>query len=406
MQHKILIADDDLTSRELVRSICSDWGYKVLSAKNGHEAIHLLEVQPDIEVAILDWIMPDYTGLEICNNYSKRKDHLTHLILLSGKADIQDVINGLDSGADDYMTKPFEPLELLARIRSGIRSFQMKSLIYRYANNMEKLAEEKAEQLVHADRLSTLGVLSSGMAHEVNNPLGFIRTNLQFLQDCQPMIIQALDCAQNTSSVEQEQLEYCKQELEPTLKGIQTGIERISTIISGLKQYARRDTSEKTPFDLRDAIENSLQLTNSRLKNQVEVVFDKTENPAVILGNKQRIEQVFINLLINAADAMKNTQEPKISIQLLNSPKTAASPFFEILFSNNGPCISSQAISKIFTPFFTTKATGEGTGLGLAISQGIISEHKGTIQVRNIQNRQKGTGVTFTIRLPQGQDTI
>lgn len=400
MQHKILIADDDLTSRELVRSICSDWGYHVFSAKNGHEAIHLLEEQSDIEVAILDWIMPDYTGLEICNNYSKRKDHLTHLILLSGKTDIRDVINGLDSGADDYMTKPFEPLELLARIRSGIRSYVMKSLIYRYANNMEKLAEEKAEQLVHADRLSTLGVLSSGMAHEVNNPLGFIRSNLQFLQDCQPLILNALDHAQNAADIDQEQLEYCKQEFEPTLSGIQTGIERISTIISGLKQYARRDTSEKTPFDLRDAVENALQLTGSRLKNQVEVVFAKSEKPAVILGNKQRIEQVFINLLINAADAMKNTQKPTIRIQLLSPPKATNFSFFEILFSNNGPYISSQAINKIFTPFFTTKATGEGTGLGLAISQGIISEHKGTIQVRNDQSKQDGTGVTFTIRLP------
>jgi two-component system, NtrC family, sensor kinase len=391
--HTVLIADDDITSREIVKSILQEWGYTVLAACDGNQALQVLQTHNDIAVAILDWIMPGLNGLDICARFTDQNDFHTHLMLLSSKGDLQDVITGLDSGAHDYLIKPFKPLELRARINAGIRSYEMKKIIFQYAHSMEQLAAEKAAQLIHADRLSTLGILSAGITHEINNPLGFIQGNIQFLLDCWPTIQPALQQVSNNPEFNETAVAMCLQEFEPSLRGMQNGIARISKIISGLKQYARKDSGEKKETSLKTLLDNAILLTDNKLKNRVTINTPTFNKDYRVYADSQKIEQVFINLLLNAADALESSTNPTITISY-----TLENQFITIHFTDNGPGIPSNVLGKIFMPFFTTKQPGKGTGLGLAICQSIIEEHNGTITAHN--NNAHACGAIFSVSLP------
>lgn len=393
---KILVADDDSISLNVLKSSLLKWGYDVEAVKDGKSALDVLTGKQGPKIAILDWMMPEMDGIEVCKRI--KKDNPTIFIILLTSAENPDILpTALMAGADDFIAKPFKGPELQARIEVGKRIVQLyetlssaNEKLRQYASEMESLAAERAEQLIHAERLSTLGILTAGVAHEINNPMSFISISVQTLQMYWPIQEKQLRaCAE--SHPDYEKLMLICEEVPEVLNGIRKGTKRISTIINGLKTYARQDVSEQIEYDIHQVMEDSLLLCNNKLKYNVTVEKKYSENIPNLMGDPRKIEQVFVNLFSNAADAMSDLKKGILNIRTEKDEDRVS-----ITILDNGTGMSENTLQKMFTPFFTTKPVGKGTGLGLSISQGIIEAHGGEIIFRN----RPECGASFTVILP------
>ena len=396
---QILIADDDRSTRKLLEMRLSKWGYSVVSACDGNEAWEILQKNDAPRLALLDWIMPEMNGVELCEKIKKEGNlPFTFVILLTSKTDKDDIVRGLDSGADDYVIKPFNANELRSRLAAGVRILKYEaelkeknSELARFASEMEILANERARQLVHSDRMATLGVMSAGIAHEINNPLTFISNNAQILQKLWEKNEDSIRENLEQEGEEKKKLKVFIQELPVSLQGIRKGVERITGIVGGLKGYARKSKGGRGLYDISHCIDEALQICHSSLKNLVTVEKDFDENLPKIKVNSQEIEQVLINLFVNAAHAMESQGKGtiKVSANLSNG-------FMRVLIEDSGPGIPEDKLEKIWDAFYTSKSVGKGTGLGLSISKEIIKTHGGSIKAENIQDN----GARFIIELP------
>lgn len=226
--------------------------------------------------------------------------------------------------------------------------------------------------LVTSEKMASLGVMAMGIAHEINNPLNFIKNGVEALE----------------SRIVEEMPEK-KEELEPLLRIVREGVKRSTNIVKSLSHFSRKTPSMEEECDLKDIIENCLMILHNKIKNRIKIIttFDKDSRA---IGNEGRLHQALLNILANAAQAI----DGKGIINILTSRKNG---FIEVTIEDDGEGIPEDNLSKISDPFFTTKAPGEGTGLGLFITYSIIEEHKGEIDV--ISNPGKGT--IFIITIPQ-----
>ncbi|MBF0528381.1 MAG: response regulator [Deltaproteobacteria bacterium] len=384
----ILCIDDDRTIRRLLKAILVASGYEAMEADQGRSGLELARQKvPDL--ILLDVMMPEMSGYEVIQEL-KASPITTEIpvIFLSAMSEASNKAKGLELGAADFVNKPFDRAELLARIKTQLKLRQQEAALKEYSQNLEKMVQERTEQLIHADRLASLGAMSAGVAHEVNNPTTFIMGNVQTVELFWRTVAEHLTNSQQ--SLKDPKIQYVLKEFPAIIQSIRYGAERIAKIVAGLKSYARKEIVHKTLVDLHECIENSLQLTNANLKNRVKVVKNFAADLPPVWADGQQLVQVFVNLLVNSADAIGD-HEGLVSIT------TRLTPDHTLLveFSDNGPGIPPEIMGKIFNPFFTTKPIGVGTGLGLSIIQGIIEDHGGTIEVIS----EPGSGTTFLITL-------
>ncbi len=234
---------------------------------------------------------------------------------------------------------------------------------------------EKQEQLVQAGKLATLGELTTGVAHELNNPLNNIGL---FIGNAIDLIELGMGDPQRIS-----------QELNQAMKQVRKATE----IISHLRTFGRAASVSYEPLAVNHIIESAISLIQEQLRlRQIEVVLQFPQEDVIVTGNAIQLEQVFLNLVTNARDAMASASRKVITIECTQKADTV-----EIYFSDTGPGIPAGFEKRVFDPFFTTKEVGAGTGLGLSITYGIIKEHQGTITVEN----RPGAGASFFIQLPR-----
>src|SRR5438105_3927115 len=238
----------------------------------------------------------------------------------------------------------------------------------------EQELREKQEQLVQAGKLATLGELSTGIAHELNNPLNNIGL----------FVGNVIDLIEHGMTD--------KDQIILELRRATQQIGKATAIISHLRTFGRAAPLSREPIGLRQVIERALALMREQLRlREIDVTVDLGSTEPVVLGNPIQLEQVFINLLTNARDAMVNSPRKAIHILASVDCKTV-----ELAFTDSGHGIPAGLERRIFDPFFTTKEVGKGTGLGLSITYGIIKDHGGMISVVN----PPGAGATFVIQLP------
>ena len=247
--------------------------------------------------------------------------------------------------------------------------------------------------------MASVGQLVAGVAHELNNPIGFVSSNVSTLEDFVGRLrsiveayraadLGAADRARVQSAWETLKIDYALKYLDPMIQGIREGAERTRKIVRDLRVFARTGDDVWQAVDLHEEIESSLTLLNHLLKDRITVVRRFGAVPAVECIRSQ-IDQVFLNLLANAAQAIAGPG----TITIETRPEEGKAV---VAVTDTGPGISPDVLGRVFDPFFTTKPVGEGTGLGLSISYEIVKKHGGEITAANAP----GGGATLTVRLP------
>jgi two-component system cell cycle sensor histidine kinase/response regulator CckA len=240
-------------------------------------------------------------------------------------------------------------------------------------------------QLLAADRMASVGILAAGVAHEVNNPLAFVISNLGFIRD-------ELETLSATFSASSTAVGPDWSECLSALGEAVEGAERIKQIVRGLKTFSRADDEARRPVDVRTVLERSIHMVSSEVKHRASVECDFGDVPAVY-ANEGNLGQVFLNLLVNAAQATPTGAKEKNRIHVVT--RTLAGGWVAVEIQDTGSGIAPENLSRLFTPFFTTKPVGEGTGLGLSISKNIVEALGGKIEVSS----ELGKGTTFRILL-------
>jgi two-component system NtrC family sensor kinase len=272
---------------------------------------------------------------------------------------------------------------------------------------INKSLKETQTQLSQAEKMASIGQLAAGVAHEINNPIGFVKSNVESLQSYNDSFAEILHCLQQfiasddvferrklnqkiQSLLTDHDINFILEDSIELIKESKYGLERVSDIVSGMKAFSRADSDNKQWFNINNCIETTLKMVSNQIKYHCEISTQLDANIPNIKINVGKIIQVLTNLLVNAGQAIVENGEIAVKSCMNNG-------FIEIAITDNGSGISKENIAQLFDPFFTTKPEGEGTGLGLSISFSIIKEHGGEILV----NSEIGVGTCFTIRLPE-----
>ncbi|MEQ1721829.1 MAG: ATP-binding protein [Pseudobdellovibrio sp.] len=286
---------------------------------------------------------------------------------------------------------------------------QMSYKIFQARNDLKKKVKEleKANtnlkdaqtKLVHSAKMTSLGQLVAGVAHELNNPIGFIYSNTTHLKEYSEKLFKIIEeieknPAQSEKIKDDYEFAYIKKDLPLLIKSCQDGAQRTRDIVIGLRNFSRLEESQLKEIDLQEAIETTLDLLQGEIKNRIKINRQYETIPQIFCYASQ-INQVLMNLLSNAVHAINGNGQIWIATTVLKA--SASEPGkVQISIQDSGVGMSADVIDKIYEPFFTTKDVGQGTGLGLSISYGIIQNHGGDIQVKS----EKGIGTEFIVTIP------
>lgn len=434
----ILVVDDSPTNLQLLSDSLLNSGFKVILVTSGIQALEILKVElPDL--ILLDAIMPGIDGFETCRQLKANPLTLDiPVIFMTALADPVDKVKGFNLGAVDYITKPFHEEEILARVRTHLKLRKLTKMLEQQNSILKQMTEELEQrvedrtaelskslqdlkqaqiQLIHSEKMSALGNLVAGVAHEINNPTNFIAGNLQHARENVHKLLRLIQLYQQNfpdpgDKIEIEiaeiELEYLREDLPNIINSMQLGIDTIRNISTSLRTFSRSDKASKVLFDIHQGIESTLLILKHRLKAnnkhpEIKIVKNYGNLPLVECFPGQ-LNQVFMNLLANAIDAIEEVQKnpglgsrennlDRINIETVIKNEN----YIEIRITDSGIGMTEEVKSKAFDDLFTTKPIGKGTGLGLAIArQIVVDRHQGTIEL----NSTFGKGAEFIISLP------
>lgn len=367
---RLLLVDDEAGFREAIARRLAKRGLDPAQASTGEECLGILEKTP-MDVIVLDVKMPGLSGIDILK-IIKENHKNTEVILLTGNAAVSDGILGIKSGAFDYLTKPIEIDHLVTKIQQAFDLILLERGKKKDADYRERLERK----MIVTDRLASLGTLSTGIAHEINNPLAIINESAGFMR-------LVLDKPEMNAIPRRDSL-------MTALDKIEKSIDRARKITHQLLGYVKKQEPEFLETDMQLLVAETLDLLKKEVQDkEIAVVMDKDHPGARIWTDPSQIRQVLINLLTNAIHAVAPGGTITIDIDKPGNTLVMA-------ITDNGTGIPKENLKKIFDPFFSTKPTNEGTGLGLYVVHKILSNLNGEIDVRSTV----GKGSTFTIKLP------
>ena len=403
---RLLIVDDDKKITSLFAQ-CLNERYSCETAANAQEALDWLQREP-FALVISDIQMPGIGGIELLRKINELYRD-TAVIIISGLDRTQRVIDAIRMGAYDYLVKPcdLDVLELCVDRALDRRTLLRNARKYKedLENRNLELARRKADlervqaQLVQSEKMASLGQLAAGIAHELNNPAGFIFSNMAALPEYLQQLRKILSSKRQGDSLAQTPKsdltcassddERLLADLESIAADSYAGAARIKDIVQNLRLFSRLDEAEIKRVDLHEGIDSTIRLLSQYYSSPA--ISLRREYGAVppIECYAGQLNQVWMNLLVNAAQAIGQVGEVRIT--------TACDGGKAIVdISDTGTGIQPEHIDRIFDPFFTTKPVGEGTGLGLSISHGIVVRHGGKLTV----DSTPGRGATFSVTLP------
>ena len=352
----LLLVDDEAIFRKNLARLLETRGIISAQAENGAACLDILEENP-MDIVVLDVKMPGMNGIEVLRHI-KEKHPKTEVILLTGQASTADGVEGIKTGAFDYLSKPVEIDHLVGKVK------QAHEKIRREEAHQEETAfrEKMKKRMATAERLAALGTLSAGVAHEINNPLAIIKQSVKWIQ---------LRLRQHNES----EVLVSRTDMDKALKNIDGSVERARHITHQLLGSVRRDEATVSEIDPEQLIDEALLLVEGMAREKgVEIQKKIDSRLTTIWSDPGGLRQVMTNLLINALHAVDKGCRIVVSAENRDEKLILS-------VTDNGMGIPAENIEKIFEPFFTTKPPGEGTGLGLFVIRTILDTLGGDIKV-------------------------
>jgi signal transduction histidine kinase len=388
---RILVVDDNIVSRTLMVRRLAHHGFEVEQASDGEGALRSVERQAP-HLVLLDLVLPGMGGIEVLRLLRKFSSQAElPVIITTARESDEAIIEALKCGANDYVVKGVDFAVVLARLRGQL---SLRQALVR---------------LNQAQKLEGIGELASGIAHEINTPIQFVGDNISFLQMAYRRIsglLEMLGALRTSGQVDdawrqmlqerwkKSRVDYLLKEMPQALEQGQEGIERVATIVRAMKAFAHPGENEGSWVDLESTVQTTLTVSRNAWKHVAQVETDFDPDLGQVMCNVGQINQVFLNLVVNAAHAIESAnREDDGRIRVLGKRDGA---FAEIRVEDNGCGMPAHIKSRIFDPFFTTKEVGKGTGQGLALVHAVINEHRGTIDVESTE----GVGTSVVLRLP------
>jgi signal transduction histidine kinase len=374
---KVLIADDNAFYARMLQHTLREWGYEVVTVGNGVAACDVLQGQDAPLLAVLDWMMPGIDGPEVCRRIRARAPaRLPYLILLTARGGKEDLVTGLQSGADDYICKPFDRGELQARLQVGLRVVELQG-------NLAARVQELEHALSLARRLEVMGRLAGGVAHDFNNLLTVI------LGGCELLLHESRPQALQRELVEM----------------IKAAGDRGASLTRQLLAFSRRQVLATRAVAVNALVGGVEKLLRRLIAENITLTMDLGPDVGCVIADPTQLDQVLMNLVLNARDAMPVGGEVVLATR--NVDLAAPAPgipgpvptgaYVRLSVQDNGCGMDEEILAHLFEPFFTTKAAGAGTGLGLATVYGVVKQSGGHIQVQS----RPGEGTTFCLYLPR-----
>ena len=405
---RVMVVDDEFHVCNTIAALLEKRGYRVESFENAVDALMAFQ-ERGYDLVLSDVKMLGMDGIELLGRIHAL-DLDVPVILMTGFADLSMVVNAVKMGVYDFIIKPFDPDVLMAAVDKGLKYRYLCRLEKEYKRELEDAVAKKSKelqelhgQIILNDKMASIGLLSAGIAHEINNPVAFIASNLgnmsKYIDRLNAFIAWQADmikscCGQDLLEKHEEykranKTDHIAKDIFAMNEESLEGIERIKKIVTSLKSFSRKDENVLELADLNDLVESTLTIVWNEIKYVANLNKELGDIPSIRCYPSQ-LNQVIMNLLVNAAHAIEKGPGT-ISVKTWADD---AAVFLEI--SDTGCGISPENLSKIFTPFFTTKEAGKGTGLGLSICYEIVSRHNGVFSVKS----DVGKGSAFTVSLP------
>jgi two-component system NtrC family sensor kinase len=433
---KILVVDDEEPIRNLLKKTLNKSDYRCTLAANAAEARAFLK-EDHFEVVLTDINMPGESGLDFIRYV--RAEHPDTAAVIVSVMDAPSVIAAaLEIGVHDYIVKPFHPKGVLISVKNVLQRRQLEIDNRAYRENLEQMVSDRTAALqkskrefeqtlarlkdtqahmIQSEKMASIGQLAAGVAHEINNPTGFVSSNLKTLsdyerdftplmeqykrlvEDLKDILAREKCCAALSEQVarivaleDEIDIDFILGDMKSLIEESREGTERIKKIVLDLKDFAHPGEDKLQSADINQCLESTLNVVWNELKYKATVTKAYGDLP-IIQCYPHQLNQVFMNLLVNAAQAIERKGEIKIATRADNG-------HVEIEINDTGSGIPKENLPKIFDPFFTTKGQGKGTGLGLSTVYGIVKENRGTIAVK----KTGPEGTTFLLELPEEKD--
>ena len=418
---RIFAIDDSATYLAFLGAELRNQGYELESAPDGPEGLARLAAQ-SFDCVLVDLSMPEMDGIEVCRRITEMRSAPSRppaVIILTDSEDKADMNRGFEAGADDYVSKSSDLAVLRARIQALVRrrlfqednlrivdELKARELETLHARAGRQLAEARAAmseelvqanhdlqeanrklketqtQLIHNEKMASLGQLVAGIAHEINNPLAFVLNNLFLVES-------GLDALTGEMEAQLSPPSFGKLRKTRTRLGeMREGLDRVKELVLDLRTFSRLDEKEFKKTDVVETIDGVLLLLKHKMNGRI-LVEKHYSSARTLYCNVGRLHQVLMNLIANAVDATEGDG-------MITITTSQTLQLFLISVRDHGAGIPESIRGKIFDPFFTTKPIGQGTGLGLSISYGIVQDHRGSIEVLS----EMGVGTEFIVKIP------
>jgi len=394
LSHKIMVVDDNSTTRRMVRIALQRNGHVVIEAADGETARRLMASERP-RVVLQDLILPDANGFELVGELRGiARGTEVSILAFSGFVSELDEARVSNVGFDDIIAKPIAPSRLVPLIEAHLPSDSparqdterrttddaalLDAVLEGVLISRDVTANKHTEMhLMVADRMASVGTLAAGVAHEINNPLASVIANLDM-------------ALQDLAGVDPTRLPA---ELVDELRDARTAADRVREIVRDLKIFSRSEEDRRGPIDVEHVLDSTLRMAWNELRHRARIVKSYGHVPLVD-ANESRLGQVFLNLIINAAHAIPPGRYDSNQIRITTS--LDARGHVVIAIADTGSGMAPEVRARLFTPFYTTKPVGVGTGLGLAISHKIVTQFGGAIAY----DTEVGKGTEFRVVLP------